>query len=140
MQNYAAIRIQAEWRKYITRETYLYVLHYRGTKANAIQATWRGYFSRKSNFDYHKFVSARKHQYDKVRNSPPPKHTGYSKILGKINVDQKREVENRAMNDDEAAVKMQASWRGYAGRKTLSHLTVPVHDDQANEKSNTSGL
>ena len=81
-----------------------------------------------------------KHQYDKVRNSPPPKHTGYSKILGKINVDQKREVENRAMNGDEAAVKMQASWRGYAGRKTLSHLTVPVHDDQANERATLVGF
>ena len=59
--------------------------------------------------------------------------------IGKINVDQKREVENRAMNGDEAAVKMQASWRGYAGRKTLSHLTVPVHDDRPT-KEDTSRL
>ena len=77
LQNYAAIRIQAEWRKYITRETYLYVLHYRGTKATAIQATWRGYFSRKAILTTINLFLLRKHQYDKVRNSPPPKHTGY---------------------------------------------------------------
>ena len=51
LKNYAAIRIQAQWRRYITRETYLYVCQYRNDKAAIIQALCRGYFSRKNKYE-----------------------------------------------------------------------------------------
>ena len=90
LKNYAAIRIQAQWRRYITRETYLYVCQYRNDKAAIIQALCRGYFSRKNKFNYYKLINARKSQYDNIRKSPSPSKNnsrGYSSILGKINID-----------------------------------------------------
>ena len=125
LKNYAAIRIQAQWRRYITRETYLYVCQYRNDKAAIIQALCRGYFSRKNKFNYYKLINARKSQYDNIRKSPSPSKNnsrGYSSILGKINIDNDKNDQiypttDVNENDAFAATKLQASWRGYSDRK-----------------------
>merc|ERR1711871_1580242 len=141
LKKYAAIRIQAQWRRYITRETYLYVLQYRNTKATKIQANWRGYLSRKYKFHYYKLVSARNLQYDAIRNSPPPLKSsgnrGYSRILGAIDIENNvNSIDN--VGDSDGDNEMEVPQTENSSHKNGANLTRTQLEDALDEVDDQS--